>query len=1064
MASTGIRSTARRIRPWALDLASAVRPRNISQALGWLLASFMVPLLLGAVALLEGQWRGEQRMVQNQLTALVQALVRSVDSEFEHGRAQLEVLAVSSLIDAGDWAQLSRFSEEVAQRRPGSVITLVDASGQALINTAVAWGQPLPNLWRLADEGGTKLWEGRPLPLSAQRLTQQVFTLGRPVYSDLYYGINFGQPRLAMAIPVVRGGEVRYALSLSMSPSRMDELIRSAVNAPGLRAVLVDRRGLVVATNEAASSRLGDRAMPIRMPPGASAGHYEIRTRDGTTVRGAYAVSANNGFVMRASLPLQGAFWPVRGTFTGWVVLVLAALLTSVVLATLMGQRLARPLRELAQGARKGERPSEAFASGIAEINALAQALRAGADAERQRVEEHVLRVMAQKEQALVKQSELRLKRVLDQLFVFVGVLDLDGLLVEGNSIPLRRAGIQSRDVIGKPFWDCHWWVHDPAVAQRVREAVQQAARGETVRLDIEGRFEGGALLMVDLQLAPLRDQDDRITNVIASGVDVQARVAALRQLERSQASALDSARRLDASNRLLQATMEAAPVGIAVADPQCRLLQINRAGAALLGIPGGADLDAAAAAVRAWRHGPVAGEAVPMAPHEWPLQRAMAERRAVTRIMDIAPADGAVRRRTVLMSAAPVLDAADAVIAGVLVQVDITKRVEAETALRRADRQKDEFLATLAHELRNPLAPIRTAAELIRRSESPNPTVQRAQAIIERQVLHLSRLVDDLLDISRISFGTIQLRQETVDLAAVAESARDSVAAPIHAAGLTLEQWTPLEPVLVRGDPTRLAQCVLNLLSNAIKFSRAGDHVALRVAQEGPMAVVEVSDTGSGIQPANLERIFELFVQEQPSGLGGSTGMGIGLALTKRLIELHGGTVRAASEGPGRGSSFRIELPAVAAPARAGQAALAAAPQDGEGVRLLVVDDNRDAADTLAEMLSMSGFGVTTEYSGEGAVRAVERAAPDAVLLDIGLPDIDGYEACRRIRRLDIARQPVLIALTGWGQDQDRDRATVAGFNAHVTKPAEPERIIAMVHDLVKRNAGGLRQDGSPG
>ncbi|MEO8652949.1 MAG: ATP-binding protein, partial [Ramlibacter sp.] len=597
---------------------------------------------------------------------------------------------------------------------------------------------------------------------------------------------------------------------------------------------------------------------------------------------------------------------------------------------------------------------------------------------------------------------------------------------------------------------------HDDAVGQQVREAAQRAARGEVVRFDVQGRFDAGQLLTVDLQLAPLRDASGRITNLIASGVDVEARVAALRELERSQAEAIESARRLDAEQRMLQATLEAAPVGIAVADPQGQLLQINQAGAELLGIASAANRSVASQSLRAWKHQASAREAVPLLPDKWPLPRALAERRAVTGIIDIAPADGAVRRRTVLMSAAPVLDAAGGLIAGVLVQVDITKRVQAEAALRRADRQKDEFLATLAHELRNPLAPIRTAVELIRRSNPADPTVQRARTIIERQVLHLSRLVDDLLDVSRISFGTIELRQETLDLGSAAVSAVESIGPTVEAAGLALEQQIGPSPVLVRGDSTRLVQCILNLLNNAVKFTPRGGRIVLRVGQEGPLAVVEVIDNGNGILPDNLERIFELFVQEQPSGFGGNTGMGIGLALTRKLVQLHGGTVRAASAGPGQGSTFRIELPVVAAAAAGLPAEAATTPAvNGAETRVLVVDDNRDAADTLGEMLAMSDFTVTTEYSGEAAVRAVERDAPDAVLLDIGLPDIDGYEVCRRIRQLTISRQPVVIALTGWGQDEDRARATSAGFNAHLTKPAEPARILALLHELRAATGG---------
>ena len=1034
-------------------IASWLRPRNIYQALGWLLACVMVPLLLGAMALLVVQWRQEHELAQKQLSTLAQTLVQAVDGELNYGRAQLEVIAASTVIDAHQWQQLHHFACEVASRRPGTVIAMLGPDGQGLLNTAVPWGKPLANIWKLGEEHREVLWEGRALPLSSQTITRKVFEQGQMVYSDLYYGMNLRQPTLSLSVPVVRQGEVRYALVLAFPPALLEKVIRSAVNAPGLRVAIVDRRGIVVATNAAAASRVGDRAISIPIVHGSPSGHYEVTAPDGMPLRGAYAVSAVNGFEIRTSM--ERPFPSASFISTGWLALMLVALLTSGLLASLLGRRMAHPLRELAQRSLSGQPPPNGPPSGIAEIDALAQALRNGAEAERQRLQEHLLRVMAQQKEALVEQSEARLKRVLDQLFVFVGVLDLDGRMLECNVSPLQRAGIHSGDVIGIPFWQCHWWIYDDAVAQQVRRAAQRAAHGETVRFDAHARFAGGELLTIDVQLAPLRDDAGRITNVIASGVDVEDRVAALRELEMSEARAVESARRFDAAHRMLEATLEAAPVGIAVADPNCQLLQINHAGAELLGIASAANRGLAGQSLRGWQHKPDTHEAVPLLPDQWPLQRAMVQRRVVTSIIDIAPVDGAVRRRTVLMSAAPVLDAAGDVIAGVVVQVDITKRVQAEAALRRADRQKDEFLATLAHELRNPLAPICTAAELIRLRDPADATVRHAGVVIERQVSHLSRLVDDLLEVSRITLGTIQLRQEMLDLGAVALSAVESVRTTLVASGLTLEQHIAQPSVRVNGDATRLVQCILNLLNNAVKFTPQGGRIALRVEQQGPMAVIEVGDSGSGISPGNLERIFELFVQEQPSGFGNS-GLGIGLALTRRLVELHGGTIRAASAGPGHGSTFRIELPAVGAADAGSQPAAANGAADGAGARVLVVDDNRDAAETLAEVLAMSGFSTIVECSGEAALLAAERDAPDAVLLDIGLPDINGYEVCQRIRRSGVQRQPVVIALTGWGQDKDRDRATAAGFNGHLKKPAEPNRIIALLKELLAASGGG--------
>ena len=1016
-------------------------PRNINQAFGWMLVAVMVPLLLGAFVLLGVQSRQEQHLAQDHLATLARMLAQAVDRELDYGRGQLEVIAASPAVDAQDWQELQRFSAEIASRRDGTHIVLVRPDGQLLLNTAVPWGQPLVNIWKHDDDDRLVEWEGRRLPLRWKAESRRVFE-GRTVYSDLYFGGTTQRPTLALSVPVVRQGQVRYGLTLVFPPAVLDRLIDSSVDAMGMRALVVDRRGLVVASNAASTVHLADAVAPIAVAPGTAAGHYETTGRDGTPLRAAYAVSSNNGFVVRVSLPASAVFSPGRVKSSSWVALVLASLAASVLLASLLGRRLTQPLRELGQIARSGQLQADHPATGIAEIDALAHALQLGAQAERRRAEEHVLRVVAQQQQALHQAGEERLKRVLDQLFVFVSVLDLQGRVLQTNSAPLDEAGIALEEVFGRPFWECHWWQHPGAEMQRVRDAVQRAAYGETVRFDTMARFNGAELLAVDLQLAPLRDEDGRITNLIASSVNIQSRALALRKLQQSEAEA-------DAARRLLEATLEAAPVGITLADPQGTVLRINHAGAKLSGVGPAGDGNPPILSLPATACTSAAPEPVALTHDQWPLQQALRERVAVTKIVNLTSPDAVAPHATVLMSAAPVLDSHGETIAGVMVQVDITQRVNAEAALRRADRQKDEFLATLAHELRNPLGPIRSAAELIRLSQPADPRVQRARAIIDRQVSHLARLVDDLLDVSRITLGTIQLRKETLDLAAIAVAAMESIRATADGAGLKLEQEIEQPQAAVSGDATRLLQCVLNLLNNAVKFTPAGGRIVIRVMQEDAKAVLEVADNGNGIVPAHLEQIFGLFAQEHPSGTNGNTGLGIGLALTRRLVELHDGSVRAFSAGPGHGSTFRIELPAVSA--EAAEPAHAAAAPDGEGARVLIVDDNQDAADLLGEILVMRGFSATSVYSGEAAVTAVKQDSHDAVLLDIGLPDIDGYEVCRRIKRAALLKTPHLIALTGWGQDKDLDRASAAGFSAHLTKPADPDRIIAVLRELMQ-------------
>lgn len=747
-----------------------LRPRTLTQALWLLLAAVVAPLLLGTLVLLAVQTAQENQLARSRLGALTQTLLQAVDAEFDRGRAQLEVLAASQLIDAGDLRQLRTYAAEVVRAVPGSLVVLVGPDGQMLFNTAVPWGETLPNLWTLGAQSKEVSWEGRMLPLSSGNLSRQAFETGSAVYSDLYFGVQVQRPALSVAIPVVREGQARFALILSYPPAVVQERIRSSVTVADVRVALVDRRGVVVASNDAAVTRTGERILPMATQSGKTSGYYRVTSKDGVKLTGAYAVSPHSGFTVRVSQPHTGDLLPVRLTSLAWIAMLLASIVASVALAGLLSRRLARPLRELGEDVRLGRAPPAERETGIAEIDLLVQALREGVRSEAERVQEQTLRQVAQGEQTL----------------------------------------------------------------------------------------------------------------------------------------------------------------------------------------------------------------------------------------------------------------------------------------LQKADRQKDEFLATLAHELRNPLAPIRTAVELLRLRGSGDPMVERARAVIERQALHLSRLVNDLLDVSRITLGRIQLQQERVDLGDVAASAAEANAQALAQRGLQLEREVHGQGVFVQGDPTRLAQCVMNLLNNAVKFTPPGGRVALRVRQQGGQAIVEVQDHGVGISPENLDRIFELFVQERRSGHDGNTGLGIGLALTRRLVELHGGTVHATSAGLGRGSTFSIELPAVQAPEQQPAKTVPANETPAQGLRVLVVDDNADAADTLAELLQLSGFDVSRAQDGLSAVRAVSKQRPDAVLLDIGLPDIDGYEACRRMRSdTSLAKQPLVIAVTGWGQQSDREAAREAGFDGHLTKPVAFDKLMALLQSL---------------
>ena len=377
----------------------------------------------------------------------------------------------------------------------------------------------------------------------------------------------------------------------------------------------------------------------------------------------------------------------------------------------------------------------------------------------------------------------------------------------------------------------------------------------------------------------------------------------------------------------------------------------------------------------------------------------------------------------------------------------------DAESALKQAqtaNRAKDEFLAMLGHELRNPLAPIVTALQLMQ-LRSPN-AAEEERRIIERQVAHLSRLVDDLLDVSRITKGKITLQRELVDIKSVVGRALEITQPALERRARPVELSLPPHEVQVLGDAVRLAQVVSNLLTNAAKFTPPDRRIALRVAVHAGEVELSVEDAGAGIAAELLPRVFDLFVQgAQPSDRT-SGGLGLGLTIVRSLVEMHGGRVAAESAGPGRGAAFRVRLPAAAGAARKGSASPARLPRVAAGTRVLVVDDNADALDTLAALLRMAGYEVHTAADAAAAREVVASLRPQIAVLDIGLPGTDGYELARQLRADTRAADLRLVALTGYGSERDRARALASSFDEHLVKPVEAERLFATLQGLLAR------------
>ncbi len=377
--------------------------------------------------------------------------------------------------------------------------------------------------------------------------------------------------------------------------------------------------------------------------------------------------------------------------------------------------------------------------------------------------------------------------------------------------------------------------------------------------------------------------------------------------------------------------------------------------------------------------------------------------------------------------------------------EVEIAQRKRAEALLKEADRRKDEFLAMLAHELRNPLAPIRNAVHILQLRMPDDESLRQPLDVIDRQARQLAGLVDDLLDVSRITRGQIILRKQTLELAEVAAQAVETSRPLLEARRHHFDIHLPDEPIFVEADPTRLAQVILNLLNNAAKYTEEGGYICLSIERSDTEAVLRVRDSGMGIPPETLPRIFELFAQGERTLDRAQGGLGVGLTVVRRLVELHGGTVQAFSAGPGKGSEFVVRLPAVPAPAE-----LPACRSSKEKIppylrgepaaprRVLIVDDNRDSAESLAMLLQMLGHEVRAAYDGETGLRVAQEFSPDVVLLDIGLPRLSGLEAARRIRGDLGLRDTFLVAMTGYGQEEDKRRSREAGFNAHLVKPVD--------------------------
>jgi PAS domain S-box-containing protein len=618
---------------------------------------------------------------------------------------------------------------------------------------------------------------------------------------------------------------------------------------------------------------------------------------------------------------------------------------------------------------------------------------------------------------------------------------DTRGTVTYLNAVAETLTGWRQSEAVGRPL---------DAVFRIVNESTRQPAENPGTKALREGATVGlanhtvlitreGLDCPIDDSAAPIRNEQGEISGCVLIFRDVTAR----RRLESERAQQLLTA-------RLLASIVESSDDAIISKSLEGVIQSWNAAAVRVFGYTEEQAVG---------RHISLVIPPDRIAEEDQIISALRAGRRIEHFETERLRADG--RRVSVSLTVSPVKDDGGRVVGASKIVRDITDRKQAEAdrdkfvaELAEADRRKNEFLAMLAHELRTPLAPISNAIRALRAGGGPGGAIEAAYGMLERQAGQMARLVDDLLDMSRITRGRIELRTELVELAPIAEQAVEAARSMYTSMNHELTVTLPDHAVYVSADRARLAQVIGNLLNNAAKFTDRGGHVWLTVSEEGSNAVIRVRDSGIGMAADELPRIFDMFQQVDTTLERSRDGLGIGLTLVKTLVEMQSGTVEARSDGPGLGSEFIVRLPILVDAPSLAPAGSSEEPTRGGGQRILIVDDSQDGAESLSLLLQVSGYETHKAYDGIEAVEAAERLTPDAILLDIGLPRLNGYDACRRIRQEPWGARILLVALTGWGMDEDRDRSRDAGFDTHLVKPVDAAVLLKLLGTLTRTEA----------
>jgi PAS domain S-box-containing protein len=628
--------------------------------------------------------------------------------------------------------------------------------------------------------------------------------------------------------------------------------------------------------------------------------------------------------------------------------------------------------------------------------------------------------------------ANTKFRAFFDQGALFAGIMDVDGTILEPNRLSWEGCGYTREQIVGKPFWEGPWWTPSPSAAlvKQIKEACTQAAAGQTFRGELPYFLADGSERMADVTIQPIRDETGRVLFLAPTGTDITDR------------------KRAEADREKFVTLIENSTDFIGMCDLQSIPFFVNRAGLEMMGLD--SIEQARRTAVRDFFFPEdqlrIMNEFFPAV-----LEKGHGEIEVRFRHFKTGEA------RWMAYKVLTLTDSAGQPLGLATVSQDVTERKRLEDNLRKlaadlseADRRKDEFLATLAHELRNPLAPLCNMLEVLKRAGGDGAMLQTARDTIERQLGQLVRLVDDLLDLNRITHNRLELRPSQVELASVIRQAVEACRPLADSAGHELRITLPAEPIYLHADAARLAQVFGNLLNNSCKYTSPGGKIWVTAERLGSEVVVAFKDTGTGIPPDKLDNIFDMFTQVDRSLEGSRGGLGIGLTLVKRLVRMHGGSIEARSPGEGQGSEFVVRLPILIGTLKAVTPGPTAAQEPPRTRRILVVDDNRDSAESLAMVLTIMGNETHMAHDGVAAVEAIEKHRPEVVLLDIGLPKLSGHDVCRRVREQSWGKDIVIIALTGWGQEEDRRKSREAGFDGHLVKPVDHAALLELLSSLV--------------